>query len=560
MLQNQPRHGNNSFGKNSGACIFSRDLIAQQFFQLIARGIFVRIDFRLRRPVAAEEIKILAEISDRLFQNRLGAPLAALLRDARVVMRAIQTHAQIRAAFHARLAAPRLAVQCPRFAAVVAMSGQIHLRFVIYDLRLRAEKQSMKTSDSVLREILKPAVIVGALGYFVDVYDLILFAIVRRASLQDLGFSGDQVLAQGLHLLNLQMLGMLLGGIAFGILGDRLGRLTVLFGSILLYSIGNIANGFVHSVEAYGVCRFVAGFGLAGELGASITLVSEVLSKKTRGYGTMLVAAVGVFGAVIAGLVADQVKWQTAYFIGGGLGLILLVLRVSVAESGMFKQIKKSSDKVSRGNFLCLFTSWKRFLKYLRCILIGLPNWFAIGILITLSPEIATALEIKGEINAAHAIVFAYTGITLGGFVSGFFSQQLRSRKKIVFAFILFTFAAMVAYFLAVGQPAATFYFIVLVLGVGVGYWAVFVAIAAEQFGTNIRATVATTVPNFIRGSVVLLNCAFNFLKSHNIGGVPIGIVNSAAIVGTVCILIALWALRGLDETHGKDLDYIEPI
>jgi putative MFS transporter len=418
----------------------------------------------------------------------------------------------------------------------------------------------MKSSEPALREILKPAVIVGALGYFVDVYDLILFAIVRRASLQDLGFSGDQVLSQGLHLLSLQMFGMLAGGIAFGILGDRMGRLTVLFGSILLYSIANIANGFVHSVEAYGICRFIAGFGLAGELGASITLVSEVLSKEMRGYGTMLVAAVGVFGAVVAGLVADQVKWQTAYFIGGGLGLILLVLRVSVAESGMFKQLRKTPSQVSRGNFLCLFTNWKRFLKYLRCILIGLPNWFVIGILITLSPEIATALQIKGEINAAHAIAFAYTGITFGGFASGFFSQQLRSRKKIVFAFILFTFAAMVAYFLATGQPAATFYFIMLVLGVGVGYWAVFVAIAAEQFGTNIRATVATTVPNFIRGSVVLLNYAFNLLKSHKIDGVPIGIVNSAAIVGTVCVLIALWALRGLDETHGKDLDYIEPV
>src|SRR5271170_44614 len=412
----------------------------------------------------------------------------------------------------------------------------------------------MKPGDSALREILKPAVIVGALGYFVDVYDLILFAIVRHASLQDLGFSGDQVLAQGLYLLNLQMLGMLLGGIAFGILGDRLGRLTVLFGSILLYSVANLANGCVHSVEAYGICRFIAGFGLAGELGASITLVSEVLSKETRGYGTMLVAAVGVFGAVIAGLVADQVKWQTAYFIGGGLGLILLVLRVSVAESGMFKQIKKSSAQVSRGNFLCLFTSWKRFLKYVRCILIGLPNWFAIGILITFSPEIAKALQIKGEINAAHAIAFAYTGITFGGFASGFFSQQLRSRKKIVFAFILFTFAAMHAYFHAAGQPEATFYFIVLCLGFGVGYWAVFVAIAAEQFGTNIRATVATTVPNFIRGSVVPITLAFKHFKSE------IGIVPSAALIGVACILIALWALRGLEETHGKDLDYTEPV
>jgi len=418
----------------------------------------------------------------------------------------------------------------------------------------------MKSQTSALREILQPAVIVGALGYFVDVYDLILFAIVRRTSLQDLGFSGDQVLTQGLHLLNLQMLGMLLGGIAFGILGDRMGRLAVLFGSILLYSVANLANGCVHSVEAYGICRFIAGFGLAGELGASITLVSEVLSKETRGYGTMLVATVGVFGAVIAGLVADQVKWQTAYFIGGGLGLILLVLRVSVAESGMFKQIKKSPAQVSRGNFLSLFTNWKRFLKYLRCILIGLPNWFAIGILITISPEIAKALQIKGEINAAHAIAFAYTGITLGGFASGFFSQQLRSRKKVVFAFILFTFAAMVAYFLSGGQPAATFYFIMLILGIGVGYWAVFVAIAAEQFGTNIRATVATTVPNFIRGSVVPITLAFNFLKSYQINGAPIGIVTSAAIVGTICVLIALWALRGLDETHGKDLDYLEPI
>ena len=418
----------------------------------------------------------------------------------------------------------------------------------------------MKSQESTFREILQPAVIVGALGYFVDVYDLILFAIVRGASLKDLGFSGDQILAQGIHLLNLQMFGMLLGGIAFGILGDRFGRLTILFGSILLYSVANIANGFVHSIEAYGLWRFVAGFGLAGELGGGITLVSEILSKEARGYGTMLVATVGVFGAVIGGLVADKVHWQTAYFIGGGLGLLLLILRVSVAESGMFKQLRKSSSNISRGNFLSLFTNGKRFLKYLRCILIGLPNWFAIGILVTFSPEISKALQIKGNINAAHAIAFAYSGITFGGFASGFFSQQLRSRKKIVFAFILFTFAAMVAYFLAAGQIDATFYFIILFLGVGVGYWAVFVTIAAEQFGTNIRATVATTVPNFIRGSVVPITLAFNFLKSYKINGVTIGVVNSAAIVGTICILIALWALRGLAETHGKDLDYIEPI
>ncbi len=414
--------------------------------------------------------------------------------------------------------------------------------------------------NSPAREILKPAVIVGALGYFVDVYDLILFAIVRVASLKDLGVPDRLLLEQGVHLLNLQMIGMLLGGIAFGILGDRLGRVALLFSSILIYSVANIANGYVHSVEAYGVWRFVAGFGLAGELGGGITLVSEVLSKEARGYGTMLVAAVGVFGAVVACLVADHVHWQTAYFIGGGLGLLLLVLRVSVAESGMFKQIKKTSAQVSRGNFLSLFKNRECFLKYLRCILIGLPNWFAIGILITFSPETAKALRIQGEINAAHSIAFAYLGITFGGFASGFFSQQLRSRKKIIFAFIIFTLVAMHAYFHATGQPEATFYLIVLFLGFGVGYWAVFVAVAAEQFGTNIRATVATTVPNFIRGSVVPLTLAFNYLKSYKINDVPLGVVTSAAIVGTVCILIALWALRGLNETYGKDLDYIEPV
>jgi MFS transporter, putative metabolite:H+ symporter len=414
--------------------------------------------------------------------------------------------------------------------------------------------------NSPAREILKPAVIVGALGYFVDVYDLILFAIVRGASLKDLGCSGDQILVQGIHLLNLQMLGMLLGGIAFGILSDRLGRVTLLFSSILIYSVANIANGFVHSVEAYGVWRFIAGFGLAGELGGGITLVSEILSKEVRGYGTMLISAVGVFGAVIAALVADRVHWQTAYFIGGGLGLFLLVLRVSVAESGMFKQIKKSPAQIARGNFLSLFTNWRRFLKYARCILIGLPNWFAIGILVTFSPEIAKALQIKGEINSSHSIIFAFLGITFGGFASGFFSQQLRSRKKIIFSFLLLTLAAMHAYFHSDGQPEATFYLIILFLGFSVGYWAVFVAVAAEQFGTNIRATVATTVPNFIRGSVVPLTLAFNFLKSHIIDGVPIGIVSSAAIVGTACILIALWALRGLEETYAKDLDYTEPV
>jgi MFS family permease len=434
------------------------------------------------------------------------------------------------------------------------MSGQIHLRFAVYDLRLRAEKQSMKSSDSALREILKPAVIVGALGYFVDVYDLILFVIVRSASLKDLDFSGNQILEHGIFLFNCQMVGMLAGGIVFGILGDRFGRVFLLFGSILLYSVANIANGFVHSLEAYAVWRFIAGFGLAGELGGGITLVSEVLSNESRGYGTMIVSTIGVFGAVVGGLVAGLVHWRTAYFIGGGLGLVLLILRMSVAESGMFKQLRSNPTQAARGDFLSLFTSWKRFAKYLRCILIGVPLWFVIGILVNLSPEISKSLQIRGAIDAAHAVAFAYLGITFGGFASGFFSQQLRSRKKIVFAFIVFTLAAMAAYFFCAGFSEATFYLVILFLGFGVGYWAVFVTIAAEQFGTNIRATVATTVPNFVRGAVVPLTMMFNHFKSQ------IGIVPTAALIGVLCILVALWALLGLDETHGKDLDYIEPI
>ncbi len=411
----------------------------------------------------------------------------------------------------------------------------------------------MNAQPSVLRQVLQPAVIVGALGYFVDVYDLILFAILRVPSLKDMGFSGDLLVSHGILLLNLQMFGMLVGGIFFGILGDRVGRVALLFGSILLYSIANIANGFVHSIEGYAVWRFVAGFGLAGELGGGITLVTEVLPKHLRGYGTTIISTVGVFGAVIGGLVAQKVEWRTAYFIGGGLGLVLLVMRLSVAESGMFKQLKIGPAQAARGNFFCLFTSAKRFMKYLRCILIGLPLWCIVGILVTFSPEISKALNIQGEVKVAQGIAFCYLGITFGGFASGFFSQLLQTRRKILFAFLLFTAAAMTAYFCTANQSNGTFYLTILLLGFGVGYWTVFATIAAEQFGTNIRATVATTVPNFVRGATVPLTLAFNHFK-------PIwGIVNSAAVISFACVAIALWALRGLEETHDKDLDYLEP-
>jgi putative MFS transporter len=409
-------------------------------------------------------------------------------------------------------------------------------------------------NKSVLRQILHPVVIVGALGYFVDVYDLILFSIVRGTSLQDLGVPADQLLSQGSTLLSWQMAGMLIGGIFFGMLGDRFGRMVLLFGSILLYSIANIANGFVHSLDAYAVWRFIAGFGLAGELGGGITLVTEVLPKELRGYGTAIVSSVGVFGAVVGGLVAQKVDWHTAYFIGGGLGLCLLALRLSVAESKMFTQLKNGRTHVTRGNFLMLFTNAARFMKYLRCILIGVPLWCVVGILITFSPEISKALNIQDVVKPAQAVAFTYLGITFGGYASGHLSQWLRSRRKVLFIFLIFTTLAIAAYFGSSGQSLEIFYAITFLLGFGVGYWTIFVTIAAEQFGTNIRATVATTVPNFVRGSTVPLAWTFNHLKPHT------GIIGSATIVSAVSMLIAFWATFGLKETHGKDLDYVEPI
>lgn len=410
----------------------------------------------------------------------------------------------------------------------------------------------MNPSRPAWRVVLQPAVIVGALGYFVDIYDLILFSILRIPSLRALGYEGQQLVDYGILLLNCQMAGMLVGGVVWGILGDRIGRIQLLFGSILLYSVANIANGLVGSVESYAVWRFIAGVGLAGELGGSITLVSEVLSKELRGYGTAIVATVGTMGAVVGGLVADMVDWRTAYFIGGGLGLALLFLRMSVAESGMFRAVKNTG--VKRGSFLSLFTDGKRFRKYLRCILIGVPSWYVVGILVTFSPEFAKALEISGEVKAAYAVIAVYLGLTAGDLASGFLSQWIGSRKKVVAGFIFLTAVAIAAYLLLHGESPLVFYTIVFFAGVGIGYWAVFVTIAAEQFGTNIRATVATSVPNFVRGSVIPITLGFDYAKS------AIGLIPGAAVVGLICLAIALIALAGLEETHGKDLDYHEVI
>lgn len=393
-------------------------------------------------------------------------------------------------------------------------------------------------------------VMVASLGYFVDIYDLILFSVIRIKSLKGLGVPDSDLLDVGAMLINSQMLGMLIGGILWGILGDKKGRISVLFGSILLYSIANLANGFVTSVPAYAVIRFIAGIGLAGELGAGITLVTETMSKENRGYGTMIVAGVGLMGAVAAAIIGENYAWETSYIIGGVMGLMLLAMRVSLVESGMFKNLK--SDGVSRGNIFMLFTDAKRFKKYLSCILIGIPLWFVVGVLVTFSPEFGKELNAVDPLSAGTGIMYCYIGIALGDVVAGFLSQMWRSRKKVMLIFLLLTAVSIVVFLNAEGMNSQQFIWLTLFLGFSSGYWATFVTIASEQFGTNLRATVTTTVPNFVRGSLVLATLSFTTLKGS------MGIINSAMLVGFVSIIIALIALSQLKETFGKDLDYLE--
>ncbi len=402
--------------------------------------------------------------------------------------------------------------------------------------------------------LLSAVVIVASLGYFVDIYDLVLFSIIRVDSLKGIGITDPAALTeQGLRLLSMQMWGMLLGGVLWGVLGDKRGRLSVLFGSILLYSLANIANGFVQTVEQYAWLRFIAGIGLAGELGAGITLVAESLPKEKRGYGTMIVATVGVSGAMVAYLIGQQFGWRNAYFIGGGLGLGLLALRAGVLESGMFESAKGTD--VARGNFFSLFTNGPRFYKYLRCLLVGVPFWFLVGILITLAPEFGKQFGLTGPVTGGLSIFWCYFGITLGDFTSGAVSQWMRSRTRALRIFILAT-ASMVAVYLFALQGASpnVFYTVCFLIGYASGFWALFVTVAAEQFGTNLRSTVATTIPNFARGATVIIVPVFQYLKSQP----ALGMVGGAAIIGVVTLGLAFFSASTLPDTYAKDLDYVE--
>ena len=409
----------------------------------------------------------------------------------------------------------------------------------------------MDKHKSNIQLLLSIPVIVAALGYFVDIYDLLLFGIVRIPSLTSMGLNDEQLSLQGASILNWQMTGLLLGGILWGVMGDKKGRISVLFGSILTYSLANIICGFVQTPEQYKILRLIAGIGLAGELGAGITLVSEILPKNLRAIGTSLVAGVGLCGAIVAYFTADIFEWRIAYFIGGGLGLVLLFLRIGVFESGMFKNIHQEGS-ISKGNFFSFFTNKKRFLIYLKCIAIGLPTWFIIGILATFSNEFGKALGISEPIKPGLSIMWCYVGLALGDLLSGFLSHALQSRKKAVGLMMLFTLFGSIIFLFAGIKSDSVLYLICIWMGFGIGYWAMFVTIGAEQFGTNLRATAATTIPNMVRGTVVLMTSIYVWAKPS------MGVIMAGSIVGILTFTLGLVSVATIPETHDRDLDFLE--
>ena len=402
--------------------------------------------------------------------------------------------------------------------------------------------------------ILSLPVIVAALGYFVDIYDLLLFTIVKKPSMIAVGSTDVTLLADSTKVINWQMVGLLLGGIIWGVLGDKKGRLSVLFGSIILYSVANFVTGFIQTVDQYAWCRFVAGLGLAGELGAGITLVSELLPKEKRGLGTSMVAAIGLSGAVLAYFtyqVTDD--WRLCYKIGGGLGILLLFLRISVVESGMFKMVKEKN--VSRGNFLMFFNNAARFKKYILAILIGLPTWYVIGILVNQSDRFAKAMFGSTTLDSGRSIMFAYVGISIGDIAIGLVSQYFKSRKKALLIFYIICIICLFIFFSSINNSDLAMYFICAALGFSTGFWAIFITMGAEQFGTNLRATAATTIPNMVRGSLPLINLLFLSYFQKNLHW---SLIYSGIITGILVMGVTMIAYYYTKETFHKDLNYVE--
>jgi MFS family permease len=394
-------------------------------------------------------------------------------------------------------------------------------------------------------------IIVASLGYFVDIYDLVIFSIVRIQSFHDIGVPDAEMRTGGEYVLNMQMGGLLIGGLIWGIIGDKFGRIKVLFGSILLYSFANMANAYVANINSYAIVRFIAGIGLAGELGAGITLVSESMDKNKRGYGTMWVAVVGVLGAIVAFYVAKHFDWRNAYLVGGGIGILLLALRVGTFESGLYKK-NVADKKIVKGKFSMLFSNRERFLRYVYCLLIGLPIWFVVGIFVTQAPEFGKALGAPETLSAGAGIMFTYIGISLGDLFAGLLAQLTKSRKLAVLIFQGLIIISSVWYLSSTGISQQKFHWLAFFMGLAVGYWATFVTISSEQFGTNLRATVTTTAPNFVRGALIPSTFLFEFFVHR------FNIIIAGYIMIFLLSAIAIFALTQLKESFNKDLNYLE--
>jgi len=394
-------------------------------------------------------------------------------------------------------------------------------------------------------------VIVAALGYFVDLYDIVLFGVIRVASLSDIGIAGDELTSKGILLLNLQMIGMLIGGVGWGIIGDKIGRRFALIATITMYSLANIANGFVNDLTSYAILRFIAGVGLAGEFGTGVTLVSEILPKQYRGYGTTVISFLGLVGALTASFVGSAFDWRTAYFIGGGMGLLVLIGRViSLRESEMFEAQKQTAH--ARGDVMLILRSKKTLLKYLAVTAIGMPIWYVSGIIVTFSPEFGKALDLTRAITAAETLRWQAIGLAIGSGLSGIISEMIKSRKKVVWGCFILMFVLIIILLTTSATNPLFFMISIFAIGLGQGYWTVFITMAAEQFGTNIRATVTTSVPNFVRAMVVPMTLVLNVIRN------PVGLINSTMLIGGAVFALAFWSLYVMKETYGRDINFVE--
>ncbi len=394
------------------------------------------------------------------------------------------------------------------------------------------------------------AIVASSMGFFVDLYDIIIVSVLRRSSLLDLGIAEADLQAKGVLLLNTQMAGMLLGGFLWGMLGDKKGRLSVLFGSIALYSITTFLHAYAPNYEVYLLLRFLAGIGLAGELGAAVTLVSEQMPPKWRGMGPAIIGSFGMLGAVAGAYIGGHYSWQFTYQLGGGMGLVLLLLRLGVMESGLYRNLQGA--QVRQGDLWLVLRDRKQLLKYCAIILMGFPGWFVNGVVMTFTPEIAAGMGMQEIPSVSMVFTVFFLGFTFGDFSCGLVSQWLQSRKKAIFRYLSAFTLLMITYFAIGYRSVQIYYTLFFLMGISVGYTIVLITNGAEMFGTNIRSLVTTSSLNLLRASVIPQATLFNLL-THSMGA-----AKAAALVGILSVAIAFWAYTQLEETFHKDLNYVD--